>query len=427
MKRFVALVCACLACVLLVTPAFAHSGRTDSSGGHRDNKNVSGLGSYHYHHGYGPHLHPNGICPYAPKDTISISNQPSTMIVGEKVALEWTVTYYSGSSSVSWSSSDEDVLSASGGLLNAKSPGTTTVTATLHNGAKTFKVTVKEIPVTSVSIAGAPERLELNQSAPLSASIEPSNATYQDVTWSSSNPEVAAVDASGRVSAVSPGTAAIMLESKNGKKDTVSIEVFSVPPETVSFVGLGDAEMEIGSSGTLQAKVLPDNTTDKTVNWSSSAPDIIAVSATGDYECLKEGSAVITAVCQDVSVEQAIEVHRIPVEEITFDLEAMGLKADLKIRPEDTFTLIAVVAPQNATFPDVTYTSSDPSVIKIENGQVIAVGEGTADLIASTADTSSSITIKVVGTSTAGALLGVGVVACIAAGAAAYKIKKKKN
>ena len=42
----------------------AHSGRTDSSGGHRDNKNKSGLGSYHYHcGGYPAHLHTNG-CPY---------------------------------------------------------------------------------------------------------------------------------------------------------------------------------------------------------------------------------------------------------------------------------------------------------------------------------------------------------------------------
>ena len=46
--------------------AQAHSGRTDASGGHRDNKNASGLGSYHYHCGGHPaHLHPNGVCPYA--------------------------------------------------------------------------------------------------------------------------------------------------------------------------------------------------------------------------------------------------------------------------------------------------------------------------------------------------------------------------
>ncbi len=50
---------------LLFAPAsYAHSGRTDASGGHHDYNNVSGLGSYHYHHGYGPHLHPGGVCPY---------------------------------------------------------------------------------------------------------------------------------------------------------------------------------------------------------------------------------------------------------------------------------------------------------------------------------------------------------------------------
>lgn len=46
------------------TLAFAHGGRTDEYGGHHDYNNVSGLGSYHYHHGYEAHLHPNGVCPY---------------------------------------------------------------------------------------------------------------------------------------------------------------------------------------------------------------------------------------------------------------------------------------------------------------------------------------------------------------------------
>ncbi|HCA70679.1 MAG TPA: YHYH domain-containing protein [Lachnospiraceae bacterium] len=53
----------------------AHSGRTDSSGGHRDNKNKSGLGSYHYHCGGHPaHLHKNGVCPYSTSTTSSTSN-----------------------------------------------------------------------------------------------------------------------------------------------------------------------------------------------------------------------------------------------------------------------------------------------------------------------------------------------------------------
>lgn len=62
-RMFVAL---CLTFFIFSQIAFAHSGKTDASGGHHDNKNKSRLGSYHYHcGGYPAHLHPNGICPYS--------------------------------------------------------------------------------------------------------------------------------------------------------------------------------------------------------------------------------------------------------------------------------------------------------------------------------------------------------------------------
>lgn len=52
--------------IFICTNSYAHSGRTDSSGGHKDNKNKSGLGYYHYHCGGHPaHLHKNGVCPYS--------------------------------------------------------------------------------------------------------------------------------------------------------------------------------------------------------------------------------------------------------------------------------------------------------------------------------------------------------------------------
>ncbi len=53
----------------------AHSGRTDSRGGHKDNKNISGLGYYHYHcGGYPAHLHTNGVCPYKNNSSYSGSS-----------------------------------------------------------------------------------------------------------------------------------------------------------------------------------------------------------------------------------------------------------------------------------------------------------------------------------------------------------------
>lgn len=66
MRRKVLLVIILTPLILMIPFAsFAHSGRTDSAGGHRDNYNESGLGSYHYHCGGNPpHLHQDGGCPY---------------------------------------------------------------------------------------------------------------------------------------------------------------------------------------------------------------------------------------------------------------------------------------------------------------------------------------------------------------------------
>lgn len=83
----------------------AHSGRTDSSGGHKDNKNKSGLGSYHYHCGGHPaHLHPNGVCPYYNSSQTTSSAVTNTTIaasdstsVVSKYCYTYTAKYQSAS------------------------------------------------------------------------------------------------------------------------------------------------------------------------------------------------------------------------------------------------------------------------------------------------------------------------------------------
>lgn len=53
-----------LVSIISLLGVFAHSGRTDGNGGHWDRS----AGEYHYHHGYGEHDHPNGICPYTKEE-----------------------------------------------------------------------------------------------------------------------------------------------------------------------------------------------------------------------------------------------------------------------------------------------------------------------------------------------------------------------
>lgn len=105
----------------------AHSGRTDSSGGHHDNKNVSGLGSYHYHCGGHPaHLHDDGVCPYsssaATSDT-STTSEVSTTTSGGMGTFKFSGGA-AGSGGGSFSSGAADVASTS---------QTTTTTASASN------------------------------------------------------------------------------------------------------------------------------------------------------------------------------------------------------------------------------------------------------------------------------------------------------
>ena len=77
-KKIITIFLIILSIILIGVNAYAHSGRTDSNGGHRDNKNKSGLGSYHYHCGGHPaHLHTNGVCPYDASSS-SIENSASS-------------------------------------------------------------------------------------------------------------------------------------------------------------------------------------------------------------------------------------------------------------------------------------------------------------------------------------------------------------
>ena len=137
MKRFFTLLFAILVILNLSVTVSAHGGRTDSSGGHKDNKNVSGLGSYHYHcGGYPAHLHTKGYCPY--RDTfptsVSIGAEKTTLTVGEKTTLTSTVSPSNAcNTDVNWKSSDTKVITIKNGVATAVGAGTATITGTTFN------------------------------------------------------------------------------------------------------------------------------------------------------------------------------------------------------------------------------------------------------------------------------------------------------
>ncbi|MCL2532422.1 MAG: Ig-like domain-containing protein, partial [Oscillospiraceae bacterium] len=154
-----------------------------------------------------------------------------TLTVGATLHLLATVSPWNATNrAVTWSSSNTAVATVSAdGLVtaSASTAGTATITATAADGpTASVVVTVNTIPVTSVRIGpgGATHNLNVNQTVRLNATISPLNATNQAVTWSSSNTNIATVNASGLVTARAAGTATITVRTADGNR-TASVTV----------------------------------------------------------------------------------------------------------------------------------------------------------------------------------------------------------
>lgn len=175
--KIISILLIALSIISIGVNAYGHSGRTDSSGGHKDNKNKSGLGSYHYHCGGHPaHLHTNGVCPY------------------------------SSSSSSSKSS-----------------------TSSSSTSTKTTSTVPTTIVVTDIKINENVTIMKEGESQKLTATISPDDATDKNITWESSDESIATVSATGEVIAKKYGTVDITATSSNGKTSTIKIDIKESP------------------------------------------------------------------------------------------------------------------------------------------------------------------------------------------------------
>ena len=153
----------------------------------------------------------------------------------------------------------------------------------------------------------------------------------------------------------------------------------------VTEITLDQTEITIadGTSVSVTAAVAPADASNKTVVWSSADPEIAAVSDTGVITGMDAGETEITAASYDGTVRAVCKVTVTPVSVETVKLSAGRL--DMEVG--GTQQLEVVITPSNATNQNVTWESTDPDVVSVdEDGLVTALGEGAAQVTVTAED-----------------------------------------
>ncbi|MCH6255009.1 Ig-like domain-containing protein [Puniceicoccaceae bacterium K14] len=234
-------------------------------------------------------------------------------------------------------------------------------------------------PVTGVNLSPDAIQILVNESADLTAVLTPSEASFQSLTWSSSDANVATVNADGVVVAVGEGQSIITVSTVDGGySDTsevlvvVLVDRVSLSPEVLNLT--------VGETASLSETVFPSNATNKSVTWSSSDSAVASVDQNGFVTGAVVGSAMISVTTQDGGFSDASVVNvMIRVSGVSV------LPSDLSLSVGESGSLSAEVTPVDATDTSVTWSTSDSEVATVdETGQVTAVNEGSATITATT-------------------------------------------
>ncbi|MBQ7862017.1 MAG: Ig-like domain-containing protein [Clostridia bacterium] len=264
-----------------------------------------------------------------------------------------TVTYHSSNNSIATVNAN--------GIVTPLNIGTVNITAVTNDGSykATCKVTVKKAPE-SIRLGTYAATIKVGQTPTLAYSVYPADATNRIATFTSSNPEVATVDAAGRITAISRGTANITAETENGIKAVCKITV-TQPVKGIEIDPT--AEVYTGEKITPYVSVLPKDANNQKVTWKTSDSSIAKVSSSGEVTGIKAGKVIITAVSAEnanftASCEVTVKQH---VTSVSFNEKEVyinkGAEADLAY----------TVFPADATDKGVTFESSDTSVLAVTN------------------------------------------------------------
>ena len=250
----------------------------------------------------------------------------------------------------------------------------------------------EEFAVTAVSLNAETVEMNVGDELTLIATISPKDAYNKSLIWSSSDPSIVSVN-DGKVRAHQQGKATITVKTDdNGKTATCVVTVYpKVNHVTDVTLNKTSVTLTVGEELTLTVTVNPDNATNDCVTWSSSNPSVASVKR-GKVTALKTGITTITVKSNDGGKTATCEVTVAPVYHVT-GVTLSHISATLTEGEELTIT--ATISPNNATNKNLTWSSSDTSIVSVNDGKVRAHQQGKATITVKTDDNGKTATCGV--------------------------------
>ncbi len=270
------------------------------------------------------------------------------------------------------------------GLVSAKNSVATVkiiVTTEENNFTDTCEVRIVR-PVSGVTLNYNTLSLVKGRTSKLRATVTPSDATIKNVIWSNTNPEVASVDATGKVTALGGGSDTIIVTTEDGGFADSCFLTVTVPVTGVSL-NVTDTILKIGDSYQLQPTILPLDATNQEVTYSSNNTDVVSITEDGLMTALTIGDAIVTVKTVDGGWTASCRVT-VPISVTGFTL----VNHTMEIAVGEEAYILYNFTPTNATIKKINWTHTNPEVTSGVDqwGYINALSVGIDTIIATTVD-----------------------------------------